>query len=183
MNNYLLLLPILFPMITGAFLAMFKLKGKTLDYTALGIAGVTFVLTLVAVLGGDSSLTLMSVTDLLTIKLSVDNLGRMFSLLSAFMWVLAVMFSFEYMHHEGHQTRFYSFMLINLGICVGLPLAANIFTLYMFYELLTVLSLPLVIHSFSKDAMQAGKKYLMYSFFGAGLVLVGFLFLNHLNSQ
>lgn len=166
-------------MITGAFLAMFKLKGKNLDYTVLGISVATFALTLLAVFSGDPGVDLIHVTDLLCMKLRVDDVGRIFAILTSFMWIMAVMFSFEYMEHEGHQTRFYSFMLLSLGVSVGLPLSGNIFTMYMFYELLTVLSMPLVIHSYSRDAIEAGKKYLMYSFFGAGLVLTGFLFLNY----
>ncbi len=177
MNNYLLILPILFPMIAGALLALFKLKDKKLDYAVLAITVTTFLLTLLAVFTGDSGLELFSITPMLTVKFTVDNIGRLFSLLAGFMWILAIMFSFEYMNHEGKKTRFYSFMLLSLGVSVGLPLAGNIFTLYMLYEMLTILSLPLVIHSYSKDAMQAGKKYLMFSFFGAGLVLLGFLFL------
>lgn len=183
MNNYLLILPILFPMITGAFLAMFKLKGKSLDYTTLGISVVTLLLTVVAVYSGEPGVDLIHVTDTLCMKLRVDNIGRLFSILASFMWVLAIMYSFEYMEHEGHKTRFYSFMLLSLGVSVGLPISGNIFTMYMFYEMLTVLSMPLVIHSYSKDAINAGKKYLMFSFFGASLVLTGFLFLTHFGTS
>lgn len=159
-------------------MALFKLKGKSLDYTALGISLITLVLTVVA-MTKDSALSLMHITDFMTVYFKVDDVGKLFAILTAFMWVLAIMFSFEYMEHEGHKTRFYSFMLLTLGVSVGLPVAGNMFTLYMFYELLTILSMPLVIHSFSPEAMQAGKKYLMFSFFGAGLVLTGFFFLNY----
>ncbi|MBQ9625053.1 MAG: proton-conducting membrane transporter [Clostridia bacterium] len=166
-------------MITGAFLAMFKQKGRNLDYTALGIAVITLGLTLLAVFSGEPGVDLVHITDLMCLKLRVDDIGRLFAILTSFMWVMAIMFSFEYMDHEGHKTRFYSFMLLSLGVSVGLPMAGNIITTYTFYELLTVLSMPLVIHSYSREAIEAGKKYLMYSFFGASLVLTGFLFLNH----
>lgn len=166
-------------MITGAFLAMFKQKGRNLDYTVLAISVTTFVLTLLAVYSGEPGVDLIYVTDLLCMKLRVDDVGRLFAILTSFMWVMAIMFSFEYMDHEGHKTRFYSFMLLCLGVSVGLPLSGNIFTMYMFYEMLTVLSMPLVIHSYSKEAINAGKRYLMFSFFGASLVLTGFLFLNY----
>lgn len=170
-------------MLIGAFLTLFKLKGKALDWTVLGVTILTFVFTLVAVMGQDSTLTILKTTDTLVTFFKVDDVGRMFSLLSAFMWILAIMYSFEYMDHEGHKTRFYSFMLLTLGPAVALPLAGNMFTMYMAYELLTLLSMPLVIHSFKPEAMQAAKKYLAFSFFGAGLVLSGTLVMTHFSNS
>lgn len=182
-NNYLILLPILLPVLCGACLPLLKLKGKTLDWTAFGVALVTLLLTLAVTLGQDSQLTLFHTTDFMVTRFKVDDLSRLFAILTAFMWMLAIMFSFEYMEHEGHKNRFYIWMLASLGVSVALPLAGNMFTLYMTYELLTLFSMPLVIHSYQPDAMQAAKKYLAFSFFGAGLVLTGFFFLNHFSNS
>ena len=59
---------------------------------------------------------------------------------------------------------------MTLGILMGLGLAGNLLTLYMFYEMMTLITVPLVIHNGSREAVAAGFKYLGYSTFGAGCV-------------
>ena len=82
------------------------------------------------------------------------------------------------MQHEGREERFFGFYTMTLGILMGLGLAGNLLTLYMFYEMMTLITVPLVIHNGSREAVAAGFKYLGYSTFGAGLALIGFFFLN-----
>lgn len=60
---------------------------------------------------------------------------------------------------------------MTLGILMGLGLAGNLLTLYMFYEMMTLITVPLVIHNGSREAVAAGFKYLGYSTFGAGLAV------------
>lgn len=93
-------------------------------------------------------------------------------------WTLVAFFAYEYMQHEGREERFFGFYTMTLGILMGLGLAGNLLTLYMFYEMMTLITVPLVIHNGSREAVAAGFKYLGYSTFGAGLALIGFFFLN-----
>lgn len=107
----------------------------------------------------------------LDLSFRVDPLGALFSGAAAILWVFAVLYSTGYMAHEHNRRRYFVFYLLSLGITMGIAFAANLFTLYLFYELLTLATYPLVVHEGNKEAQSAGVRYMIYSFFGAGLVL------------
>ncbi|RAZ68829.1 proton-conducting membrane transporter, partial [Klebsiella oxytoca] len=75
------------------------------------------------------------------------DLGRLFAGIVVLVFVLAGFFSFVYMSHEKNEKRYYSFYLITFGVLMGLCFAGNLVTLYLFYEFMTLASMPLVIHS------------------------------------
>jgi multicomponent Na+:H+ antiporter subunit D len=89
----------------------------------------------------------------------------------------------EYMKHEGKEKKFFGFFITTLGVTLGIAFSGNLITLYLFYELLTLVTFPLVIHSGSREALQSGKKYLIYSFAGATIVLMGMLILFSLTNN
>ena len=68
----------------------------------------------------------------------------------AFVWTAAGFYSFDYMAHEGHEKRFYCLYLLTLGVLMGLCMSGSLVTFYMFYEAMTLLTMPLVMHSGSK---------------------------------
>ena len=76
------------------------------------------------------------------------------------------------MAHEHKRRRYFVFFMMSLGITVGIAFAANLITLYLFYEFLTICTYPLVIHSENEESQAAGLKYLVYSFIGAAFVLL-----------
>ena len=82
-------------------------------------------------------------------------------------------FAFEYMNHEGHRERFFGFYLMTLGAMMGVCFAGNLVTLYLFYEMMTLLSVPLVLHIGTRKALDAAYRYLGFSVAGAGLGLLG----------
>ena len=82
------------------------------------------------------------------------------------------------MSHEQHEKRYYGFYLVTFGVLMGLCFSGNLVTLYLFYEFMTLASMPLVIHSGSREAVMAGLKYLFYSFCGAYMALFGLYFLH-----
>ncbi len=101
----------------------------------------------------------------------VDPLGALFGGAASILWVFAVFYSIGYMSHEHNRKRYYIFYLISLGVTLGIAFAENLFTLYLFYEMLTLATYPLVIHEGNKEAQAAGVRYIIYSLVGAGLVL------------
>ena len=107
----------------------------------------------------------------LELSFRVDPLGALFAGAASILWVFAVLYSIGYMAHEHNRRRYFIFYLLSLGITMGIAFAANLFTLYLFYELLTLATYPLVVHEGNKEAQNAGIRYIIYSFFGAGLVL------------
>ena len=111
------------------------------------------------------------------LRLAVDDVTRLFAMLIAVMWMMSGVFSREYMKHEGHRSRYDCFFLMSEGAMLGVALAGNYLTMYLFFEWMTLLSLPMVLHSQTKDAIRAGIKYLLYSFAGAFAGLLGIPFL------
>ncbi len=163
----------------GAVFAKFKSDKKRNIYILIVLAA-TAAASVFCAIGGKSSFTVLSVTSSLTIAFSVDELSIFFSVFSCSIWLLAGIYSFGYMSHDAKQKRFYVFYLMTLGVINGIVFSANLFTLYIFYEAMTLLSFPLVMHEQTGEAIAAGKKYLIYSFIGAALALIGiFYFYNY----
>lgn len=100
-------------------------------------------------------------------------LSKIFSVLTAFVWLMVGIASFEYMAHEKNEQRFYCFYLVVGGVLSALAFSGNLLTMYVFYELMTLTSMPLVMHNLSHEAIMAGLKYLFYSVAGAFMVLFG----------
>lgn len=177
--------PIVFPIVIGLLLLIMK-KPKNRN-VLLGITGAGLLITgglVVRVLlhiSGEA-VVLFYLTKTLPIYLKPDSMGMLFVSVVTVVWIAAGFFSFSYMKpHGGEETeekRFYGFYLIVYGILVGLDFSGNLVTFYMFYELMTLLSMPLVLHTRTREAVMAGLKYLFYSFCGAYMVLFGLYFLN-----
>ncbi len=105
-----------------------------------------------------------------------DLLGSILIVMAAFIWFLATLFSRIYMDHEHEKNRYYLFYLLSLGSCLGVFLAGDFLTLFVFFEIMTFSSYVLVIHAQSKEAMEAGNNYLFLGV-GGGLALLGGIFL------
>jgi multicomponent Na+:H+ antiporter subunit D len=168
----MLLLPILFPLVCGVALALLAprcaaLGGKTgmRLYGSVGTA-LTLVLAVLACRTGEK-MVLLSMTDELQLILQPDALGTFFAILVPAVWLCVTVFSFPYMEHEGAGARFYAFSFLTLAAMEALCFSANLITLYLFFECVTLASVPLVLHSLRKEAVSAALKYLFYSVGGA----------------
>ena len=107
---------------------------------------------------------LISVLPGLDIKFRVDAFGIFFALTSSFLWIINSFYSIGYMRalKEHAQTRFYICFAIALSATMGIAFSANLFTLFVFYEMLTLCTYPLVIHKETPEAIKGGKRYLTY---------------------
>ena len=105
--------------------------------------------------------------------LRANALSMLFLVLSAGLWFLTTLYSIGYLRNGAHRARFYGFF----GLCVtstaGIALAGNLFTFFIFYEMLTLVTYPLVIHRDTPDAIAAGRKYLAYTLIGGQVLLAG----------
>lgn len=178
MSSIMLIVPVIFPILAALFPLLIKEKFSNRSFREKYMAAVLTVnlLFLLAALKNGGSLVLMQLSDSLPIMLRVDRMTWLFTILVSSMWLLAGVFSLEYMKHEQNNEGYYQFYLLTLGVLIGLGMAANYMTLYLFYEGMTLLSLPMVLHSRTKESIAAGLKYLFYSIFGASLALIGFFF-------
>lgn len=107
--------------------------------------------------------------------LRADALGLLFALLASFLWIPTSLYSIGYMRglDEENQTRYFAAFAGALSATTGVALASNLVVLFVFYELLTVSTYPLVAHDETEEARAAGRKYLAYTFGGGVAVLVG----------
>lgn len=107
-------------------------------------------------------LDLIEVLPGLSLSFEVEPLGMLFALVASGLWIVTTIYSIGYMrgHHEENQTRFYICFAIAITGAVGVAFSANVFTLFIFYELITLSTYPLVTHHGTEEARQAGRTYL-----------------------
>ncbi len=98
----------------------------------------------------------------LSLALSPEPLGMLFALVASFLWPVTTLYAIGYMraHHEDNQTRFYVAFAASIAATMGIALSANMLTLFVFYELLTLATYPLVTHAGDAAARRGGRVYL-----------------------
>ena len=98
----------------------------------------------------------------LQISFNIEPLGMLFALIASFLWLVTTVYSIGYMrsHNERNQTRFYACFAIAIGSVMGIAFAGNLFTLFIFYEVLTFSTYPLVTHAGTDKAKKGGRVYL-----------------------
>ncbi|MBR3872830.1 MAG: proton-conducting membrane transporter [Clostridia bacterium] len=175
MQTLLLILVPFFPALCAAvcWFAPAVREDKKRDAFVLCSLIVSFVLTCALCLTGDGRVTLFEMTETLPVILASDGLARLFAVLMSGMWLVSGAFSFGYMAHEGSQRRYYTFYLLTEAALLGLCFAGTLVTMYLFFEMMTLLSVAMVLHSLTKEAVAAGIKYLLYSIAGAMMGLMG----------
>lgn len=180
MSEVWLMLPVFLPVLLGLIFPFIKClnnRQRRIGYigTSLVLCGV-LSLAVICNLGQDASFTLWSMTEELAITFRVDGMSKVFAVLTTFVWVTVGFYAFGYMKHEEEEEKFYRYYLIVYGVLLGLDFSANLISMYLFYEMMTLSSLPLVLHSRTKEAVMAGLKYLFYSIAGAFLSLLAIFF-------
>ena len=119
----------------------------------------------------------LPLTDALTLSFSADALSSLFSVLTGACWLLVLVYAAAYMEEDENAPRFYAWLMLTYAAMSGLFYSDNLMTLYMFFELVTLLSMPLVLQDRSKESIAAAVKYLLYSLAGAFMALFGVFFL------
>lgn len=186
----LILLPICLPVIAGTVMLISSAASKWRKAPDLDAAGlkklhtaallalaVSAAAALILAWSGDISFTLFYLMKDIPIYFHVDDIGRVFITVISVIWVVICIYSFVYMKHEGEERRFFGFYLVVYGVLAALVFSGNLVTMYLFYEMMTLTSMPLVLHNGSKEAIMAALKYLFYSMCGAYLGLFGIFFL------
>lgn len=145
---------------------------------------VVLSLALEAVLAGNAlflperELVLLSMTESLTFALKLDGISKLFMAIAAFGFLLTGIYAFRYLEHEEKQERFFTFFLLSQAALMGMDFSRNLVTMYLFFEMITLLSMPLVLHDRTEEAVRGALKYLFYSVAGAFLALGCIFFLS-----
>ncbi len=178
----MLILAIFWPALAGVLIFLLPAARSSRSLRAklcCGALALEFVPVLALCGARGLEVTLLQMTPTLSIFLKVDTVGCVFAVLMCAMWLLAAVFALEYLEHDAHEASFQAFYMTVLSALVGQCYAGSMVTLYVFYELMTLLSVPMVVHERTPQAVAAGVKYLVYSIFGAMLGLMGIFFFNH----
>jgi multicomponent Na+:H+ antiporter subunit D len=167
----------------GAFLIVLTGRRPNLRETVTMLTAAALFLSVVsltpAVLGGERpSLLIWNILPGLDLMLRVEPLGMLFGLVASGLWIVNSLYSIGYMrgNNEHNQTRFYFFFAISLASAIGVAFAGNMLTLFLFYEILTICTYPLVTHSGTEEAVKSGRTYLgILISTSIGLLLLGII--------
>lgn len=178
--NYIITIPIIFPILFGSILPLFNFK-KNINRIYISAIVILNSLLLFYLLGYDNLIycELLRMTDIFNIVFRLDGASKIFLFLLSTLWPLATIYSFSYMEHEENVISFFRYYVITYGVAVGVALSANLITLYLFYELLTFITLPLIMHKGDNESIGAGRFYLIVSVFGASLALIGIFIISN----
>ncbi len=162
-----MLIVVLLPFAAALLVALFGKRPNLRDGTSLLFAVATVIATIFAVgptLQGAAGpeITLWEMLPGISLRFSLEPLGLLFALVASGLWVLTTIYSIGYMrgHHETNQTRFFACFAIAIGASLGVAFAGNLLTLFVFYEVLTLSTYPLVTHHRTAEAKRAGRVYL-----------------------
>ena len=158
MNGLLLTLPVALPFTAGLLSYFIRFPSKRAQNLWYGgiICLTTALAWLAILLVGEERVTLLHFTDTLTIALRCDGAARLFAALSATLWPFTALYACDYMRHEKHLAMFWSFFTASFGVTLGIAFSANMLTMYLFYELLTLATLPLVMQPMTAAAKATG---------------------------
>ncbi|MCR5256240.1 MAG: proton-conducting membrane transporter [Acetatifactor sp.] len=188
--NILIILPFLVGLLTGIVLLVLSFKDHKDKFDFVGNAEdaasrkklheyVAIILFLMASISmavafsGQSEIRLFTLVDGISIFFRVDKIGAMFAVVTTVVWLAVLLYSFKYMQHEENEKRFYAFYILAYGVLMCLDFSGNLITFYMFYELMSLSTMPLVFHSGTRESIMAAYKYLFYSLAGAYCSLFG----------
>ena len=165
-NEFQLLVPILLPLVGAVGIALAgrhpNLRETITLVTAVSLMVVVWALLPGLFAGERPSLRVAELLPGLTIEFRVEPLGMLFAALASLLWIVNSIYSIGYMrgNKESKQTRFYVFFALSLAATIGIAFAANLFTLFLFYEALTLCTYPLVSHKGDEKTVRSARVYL-----------------------
>ena len=123
--------------------------------------------------------SLFSLLPGIEIAFRVDAFGLLFAIGASILWIATSFYSIGYMRstNENSQTRYYTCFAVSLSMTIGVAFSANLFTMFLFYEGLTLITYPLVAHKETPEAKKGARKYVIYllgaakAFIVAGIIL------------
>lgn len=170
---------VLLPILGGILIPMlpFRDRRKMLWYIeALVLINSILVLT-VLLFQPEEAFVLFRFTGNLRVSFHLDGMGKVFAALAAALWPLAALYSFEYMKNDSNEKSFFMFYVITYGVTLGIAMADNILTMYFFFEMMSLVTLPLIMHIRTREAVLASRRYLYYMLGGAAFAFIGMIFI------
>lgn len=176
MSSWFLLIVSFLPIIGGMIVGFIKCPFKVKKIVSYIIVIATSILTWVSLfIVNKDPFVLFTIVKNYNITLKLDSLGKVFAGMVSILWPLALLYSYGYMKHDERKSSYNSFYVMTYGVVLGLAFSGNLLTMFVFYEMLTFITLPLIIHPMTPEAKKAGRFYLYFSLSGSSLSLVGMI--------
>ncbi len=182
--NSFILLPVIMPIVFGILLLLFPVKNDRIR----NIINFIFVLINTAfsfmafIYWYEESISAVKLFGDYGLEFRLDRAACIFGVIVSGLWPFASLYAYGYMAHHERQNTFFAFFTMTYGVVMGIAFASNLLTLYVFYEMLTLVTFPLVLHPMTKAAVKAAKTYLVYSLGGAAFGLIGLIFMISIGS-
>lgn len=179
MSELLLLFLILFPTACAPLCYWIGTKNKRKRDAFVAIAtGLEFAAALILMFGGEASVRIDGVLGL-GLGFAADGFRCLMALIAAIGWFEATLMLREYFAHSRNRNRYYTFWLLTLTGTVGVFLSADLFTTFVFFEIMSFASWVMVIHTEKPDALKAAETYLAVAVIGGLVTLMGIFLLYH----
>ncbi|ANL35582.1 monovalent cation/H+ antiporter subunit D family protein [Rhizobium phaseoli] len=158
-----------------------KLRDVVSPLAAIAMFAIVASMAPTVLAGGTIELRLFEILPGIDFAFRVDALGMVFATISSLLWIVAAIYSIGYMRHlnEHAQTRFFACFASSLAAAAGGAFAANLFTLVIFYEVLSLVTYPLVYHHEDEQGWTGSRKYLVYLMGASKSVLLAALALTY----
>ena len=177
----MLVLIVLIPFAGTVFVLLFNNRPDAREAASLVAAVLTFLLCALSLPSAFAeqplSTAALRILPGLDIRFTADALGLLFATLASLLWIITTVYNIGYMRglREHSQTRYYAAFALTIGAVMGVALSSNIFSLFVFYEILAIAAYPLVVHKETAEALAAGRKYLIYTQCGGVSILAGIM--------
>ena len=173
----LMILACLFPALAGTLVCVSGMQIRTRNRCLGACVLATDLLCAAAALQG-GRVSFLTLAENLHMTFAADDMGIFFLAAVLLLYTAVCFYAFEYMEREERTGMFFSFYFLSFGALIAVCFAGNLLTLYFCFEMLTLLSMPMVLQEMTKEAIAAALKYLFYSIAGAlmGLFAVFFVY-------
>ena len=164
--SQLINLTIIVPLIGALLVVLLGKQPNIREAASIGTAVTLFTLVLAIVDNTfaqvEMATTWVAIMPGLEVAFSVEPLGVLFALVASFLWIITTVYAIGYMrgHNEENQTRFFCCFALSISAVMAICFSANLLSLFIFYELLTLTTYPLVTHSGTEEAKRGGRVYL-----------------------
>jgi len=180
-SPWMLVAIVLLPFAGTGFVLLFHNRPDTREAASLAAAVLTFLLCALSLPSAFApepiATAALVILPGLDIRFTADALGLLFATLASLLWIITTVYNIGYMRglKEHSQTRYYAAFALTIGAVMGVALSSNMFSLFVFYEILAIAAYPLVVHKETAEALAAGRKYLVYTQCGGVAILAGIM--------
>lgn len=183
-GSFVLLFLVIFPIISAFISYLIGRKNKALrDYFVAFVCIVDLIIMGVLFMNvANGTIYNCYIYDICgwTLHLELDGFRAIYGTICAFMWSMTSLFSHEYFHHYRNRNRYFFFVLLTFAGTMGVFLSGNLYTTFIFFELMSMASYVAVVHDEKPGAMRAGDTYLMIAVLGGMVMLMGLFIMSHI---